>query len=71
MEAARLTAPDKAKAFLAKAVQNIPKSKKLWMMAAKKEDDIKTKIKVYRRALEHLPGEVDLWKECVSLEQPD
>ena len=71
MEAARLTAPDKVKAFLAKSVQNMPNSKKLWMMAAKKEDDPKVKVKVYRRALEHLPNEVDLWKECVSLEQPE
>jgi hypothetical protein len=36
----------------------MPSSKKLWMMAARKEDDIKLKSKVLRRALEHLPTEI-------------
>lgn len=33
-EAARLQEPSKVKAFLAKAVSNIPQSKKLWLMAS-------------------------------------
>jgi len=67
-EAARLTAPDKVKAFLGKAVQHMPTSKRLWIMAAKREDDPKQRAKVFRKALEHLPTEVQLWKECVQLE---
>jgi len=39
LEAARLTQPERVKAFLAKAVQTMPTSKKLWLQAAKKEDD--------------------------------
>ena len=71
LEAARLTPPDKVKAFLAKAVQNMPTSKRLWQQAAISENDLKLRAKIYRRALEQLPREVDLWKECVKLEQPD
>ena len=71
LEAARLTPPDKVGGFLAKAVQNMPTSKKLWMMAARKEEDSKLKAKVFRKALEQLPQEIDLWKECVKLSEPD
>ena len=56
---------------MAKAVQNMPTSKKLWMQAARKEHDSKLRAKVLRRALEHLPREVELWKECVQLEEPE
>jgi hypothetical protein len=48
----------------------MPTSKKLWMCSARKEEDTKLKIKILLKALEHLPGEVDLWKEVISLEQP-
>ena len=71
LEASRLTAHDKVKAFLAKAVQNMPKSKKLWMQAARREEDPKFKSKVLRRALEHLPTEEEIWKECIELEEPE
>ena len=49
----------------------MPTSKKLWMQAARKEQDGKLRAKVLRRALEHLPREVELWKECVQLEEPE
>jgi pre-mRNA-processing factor 6 len=52
-------------------VQNIPKSKKLWILASEKEQDVLLKQKVLRKALEHLPGEEDLWKMLVELEQPE
>ncbi len=55
-------------AFLAKAVQSIPTSKKLWLLAASKEDDPKLKSKILKRALEILPLEVDLWMNLVELE---
>lgn len=49
----------------------MPKSKRLWLMAAHKETDVKVKSKILKRALEHLPGEVDIWKECIELEEPE
>lgn len=49
----------------------MPTSKRLWQQAAVSENDLKLRAKIYRRALEQLPREVDLWKECVKLEQPD
>ena len=51
-ELARLSEPAKSKLVLAKAVQNIPASKKLWLIAAQHESDPKLKSKVLRRALE-------------------
>jgi pre-mRNA-processing factor 6 len=41
------------------------------MLAAQKEEDPKIKSKIYRRSLEHLPTEVDLWKMLVELEEPE
>ena len=60
--------PVNQRAFLAKSVSNIPTSKRLWMLAAQKEDNPKVKSKVLRRALEHLPTDEDIWKELVGLE---
>jgi len=48
----------------------MPTSKKLWMAAAHKEDDPKLKGKILRKALEHLPTDVELWKGAVGLEGP-
>lgn len=62
---------DKVKSFLGQAVQNMPKSKRLWLMAAHKETDSKTKSKILKRALEHLPAEVEIWKECIELQEPE
>lgn len=39
------------------------------MTAARKEDDPKLKSKILRKALEHLPTDVELWKEAISLEE--
>ena len=36
-----------------------------------KESNLALRAKIYRRALEQLPREVDLWKACVQLEQPE
>lgn len=49
----------------------MPKSKKLWLLAAKKEQDPKLRSKILKRALEHLPAEVEIWKECIELEEPE
>lgn len=68
MEAARLEHPDKARSILAKAVSELPKSVKLWAAAANKETDKAIKIKILKRALEHIPNNVGLWKELIELE---
>lgn len=41
------------------------------MLAARKEQDPKLKSKILKRALEHLPYEVEIWKECIELEEPE
>ena len=54
----------------------MPKSKKLWMQAAKKEeeshqkaeDGIKKKLETLKKALEHIPNDIDIWKEAIALE---
>ena len=71
VEAARLQEPHKVKAFLAKAVSNMPQSKKLWLMGAQSEKDVQLRSKVLRRALEHIPTEVDVWKELIQIENEE
>ena len=68
LEAARLEIPDKARAVLAKAISTLPKSVKIWIAAANKENDKAMKSKVLRRALENVPNSVKLWKELIELE---
>ena len=46
----------------------MPKSKKLWLQAKNKESEIKKQKDILLRALEQLPGDVELWKEAVTLE---
>ncbi|KAG8788064.1 hypothetical protein FRB91_008696 [Serendipita sp. 411] len=68
LEAARLHTPDDAKVILAKAVQHLDQSVKIWMAAAELEGDPKAKRKVLRTAVEHIPKSVKLWKEVVNME---
>lgn len=68
-EAARLEEPKKQQAFFAQALQKIPTSRKLWLLASQTEPDVKLKIKVLKRALEYLPAELQIWKELVSLSE--
>lgn len=49
----------------------MPKSKKLWLQAAKKELDPRIRIQVLKKALEQIPESIDIWKEVVSLETPE
>lgn len=71
IEACRLQPPNKAKGVLAKAVNFLPKSVKIWMKAADLESDINLKREVIRKALEFIPNSVTLWKAAVELETPD
>ena len=65
MEAARLSPPDKTKALLSKAVSLMPKSKKLWLQASRKEQDNDIKKQVLLKALEQIPSDIELWKETI------
>lgn len=49
----------------------MPKSKKLWLQAARKENDLKIKSQIFQRALEQIPNDVELWKEAIQLESPE
>lgn len=42
----------------------MPKSKKLWLQAANRETDKRSEILL--KALEHIPNDVDLWKEATA-----
>ena len=72
-----MSPPDKTRAILAKAIHQMPKSKKLWLQAAQKEGDMypkesnAKKLEVLRRALEFIPQDVDLWKQTIALAEKD
>lgn len=40
-------------------------------MGAQTEKDLQLRSKVLRRALEHIPTEVEIWKELIQLENED
>ncbi|XP_055388403.1 pre-mRNA-processing factor 6-like [Condylostylus longicornis] len=70
LEAARLEKSKEAKSILANGIHENPTSVKLWMEAARKEEDIALKKQILRKALEKVPNSVRLWKEAISLEGP-
>ncbi len=72
IEAARLNGRDNAKVILAKAVQHLSQSVKIWLAAMQLETDPESKKRVLRKSLEYIPNSVKLWKELVNLEEnPD
>ncbi|EGR31141.1 pre-mRNA splicing factor, putative [Ichthyophthirius multifiliis] len=68
LEIARLETPEKARSILAQAAQILPKSLKIWLAAADREVLKENKIKVLRKALEHIPDQPKLWKYLIQLE---
>lgn len=71
LEAALMHTKKTGKAILAKAVQHLPSSIKLWIRAADMENDIDSKKAVLRRALELIPNSVKLWKAAIEMEDPE
>eukprot|EP00004_Rigifila_ramosa_P016167 TRINITY_DN3809_c0_g1_i1.p1 TRINITY_DN3809_c0_g1~~TRINITY_DN3809_c0_g1_i1.p1 ORF type:complete len:761 (-),score=160.81 TRINITY_DN3809_c0_g1_i1:574-2856(-) len=71
LEAIRLQPPELAKGVVAKAVQAIPNSVRLWIKAADLEVDTNAKRRVFRRALLIIPNSIRLWKAAIELEEPD
>ena len=51
--------------------RQIPQSVRLWVKASELEAEVLNKKRVLRKALEHVPTSVALWKEAVKLEEPD
>ncbi|RLW00861.1 hypothetical protein DV515_00008468 [Chloebia gouldiae] len=71
LEAAQLQPGDTAKAVVGQAVQCLPQSVRIYIRAAELETDICAMKRVLRKALEHVPNLVHLWKAAVQLEEPE
>lgn len=71
LEAVHFQDKENGKIILANAVQQLPRSVKIWQTAADLEDDVDKKRRVLWRALEFIPNSVVLWKEAVSLEKEE
>merc|ERR1719357_2137423 len=70
LEAARLQPPEEAKKVVKLAVTQNPTAVRIWIKAAELETEIRSKKRVYRKALEAIPNSVRLWKAAVELEAP-
>ncbi|KAF7353043.1 hypothetical protein MVEN_01272000 [Mycena venus] len=59
-----------ARKIIKAGCEQCPKSEDVWLEAARlhSNDDAKAKKRVLRKALEHIPNSVRLWKETVNLE---
>lgn len=71
LEAIHLHDRENSRIILANAVQQLPRSVKIWQAAAELEEDLDKKRLVLWKALELIPNSVVLWKEAVSLEQEE
>ena len=71
LEAARLQPEGKAKLVLAEAVRYLPRSIKLWTIAADYETGTEEKKAVLRKALTLIPNSETLWKAAIALEEPE
>ncbi|KAF8324232.1 PRP1 splicing factor, N-terminal-domain-containing protein [Amanita rubescens] len=68
LEASRLHNDSDTKVILARAVQHVGQSIKIWLQAANLEHDVEAKKRVLRKALEVIPNSARLWKVLVNLE---
>ncbi|KAI1657319.1 pre-mRNA splicing factor [Daldinia decipiens] len=72
LESIRLNEGRNAKVIAAQAIHKNNRSVRLWVEAMKLEDDTRSKKRVIRHALDHIPESEALWKEAVNLEEdPD
>jgi pre-mRNA-processing factor 6 len=58
-----------AKVIAANALENNPRSVKLWIAAMELESDSRAKKRVLRKALDQIPQSVALWKAASNLEE--
>lgn len=71
LENIRLNESRNAKVIAAEAVLLNDRSVKLWVEAMKLETDPRSKKRVIRKALDHIPKSEALWKEAVNLEEDE
>ncbi|KAI1123961.1 PRP1 splicing factor [Nemania abortiva] len=72
LENIRLNDQRNARIIAASAIKKNDRSVRLWVEAMKLEDDARSKKRVIRHALDHIPESEALWKEAVNLEEdPD
>ncbi|KAI1332552.1 PRP1 splicing factor [Xylariaceae sp. FL0255] len=72
LENIRLNDRRNARIIAANAIKQNNCSVKLWVEAMKLEDDARSKKRVIRHALDHIPESEVIWKEAVNLEEdPD
>lgn len=69
LENIRLNDEHNAKIIAAAAIQKNNRSLRLWVEAMKLERDARSKKRVIRLALDHIPESEALWKEAVNLEE--
>ncbi|KAI0206060.1 PRP1 splicing factor [Astrocystis sublimbata] len=69
LENIRLNDQRNARIIAANAIKKNNRSITLWVEAMKLEDDARSKKKVIRHALDHVPESEALWKEAVNLEE--
>ncbi|TPX15726.1 uncharacterized protein E0L32_000060 [Thyridium curvatum] len=69
LENIRLNDNRNAKIIAAEAIKANLRSVRLWVEAMKLETDPRSKKKVIRHALDHIPESEALWKEAVNLEE--
>ncbi|EEB05624.1 U4/U6 X U5 tri-snRNP complex subunit Prp1 [Schizosaccharomyces japonicus yFS275] len=69
LEAIRLHPPQESRIIVTDAVRNLPNSIALWLQAAKLENQVTTKKRILKKALEVNSTSVRLWKEAVNLEE--
>ncbi|RYC53846.1 hypothetical protein CHU98_g12362, partial [Xylaria longipes] len=69
LENIRLNDQRNARIIAANAIKKNNRSIRLWVEAMKLEDDARSKKKVIRHALDHVPESEALWKEAVNLEE--
>lgn len=71
LESIRLNDRHNAKIIAAQAIQKNNRSVRLWVEAMKLETDSRSKKRVIRHALDHIPESEALWKEAVNLEEDE
>ncbi|KAI0812157.1 PRP1 splicing factor [Xylaria sp. FL0064] len=69
LENIRLNDQRNARIIAANAIKKNSRSVRLWVEAMKLEDDARSKKRVIRHALDHIPESEALWKEAVNLEE--
>ncbi|KAJ2970437.1 hypothetical protein NUW58_g9698 [Xylaria curta] len=69
LENIRLNDQRNARIIAANAIKKNNRSVVLWVEAMKLEDDARSKKRVIRHALDHIPESEALWKEAVNLEE--